>query len=150
MRDDPPPADRASAAPTARSVVAGWLVGLVVVLGALINALVGLLSFFAPTTFLTVIGHRGEPLTEGVRIFAAYTGARDLAVAVALAVLLAMRSRRVLPGLLATVAAANALDGVAALAFRRWAQVPGSFVFALAFVAAAIWLFKQPGGKEAI
>jgi hypothetical protein len=125
------------------------LVDAIVVLGALITGAVGVLSLVAPATFLAVIGHRGAHVTASTQIFASYTGARELAIAVALVILLALRSTRVLPGLMVVTAGANILDVADALVNGRWAQVPGAFVFALAFLAAAAWLFKQPHGHEA-
>jgi hypothetical protein len=146
--EDKPGAERL--APTEGGSVAGRrLVGAVVVLGALVNVTAGALSLFAPTAFLALVGHRGEPLTAGAQLLAAYAGARELAVGVALVILLVLRSTRVLAGLLAVTALANALDGVGALASQRWAQAPGAFVFALAFLAAALWLSRQPRRSRA-
>lgn len=139
-----PEGQQAWAGPADRSGAARWLVAAVIILGALITGLVGLLSLVAPTAFLAAIGHSGAHLTAGTQIFAAYTGARELAIAVALVVLLALHSTRVLPGLMVVTAGANLLDVVDALAAGRWVQVPGALVFALAFLAAAAWLVKQP------
>lgn len=140
----------ASAAPPSsdaspQAAVLHWLVALVVIVGALVNAAVGVLSLISPADFLALVGHRGEQVTAGTEIYAAYTGARDLAIAVALLVLLAMRSTRVLPGLMLVVASANAVDGADALVGGRWAQVPGAFAFAILFLLAAIWLFRHAG-----
>lgn len=117
------------------------LVAAVIVLSAVVNVAAGVLSLVAPAAFLAAIGHRGERLTTGTHIFAAYTGARELALGVTLLVLLALRSTRVLPSLLAMTALANALDGVAALASQRWEQAPGPVVFAIILLVAARCLF---------
>src|SRR5689334_2353029 len=76
-----------------------WPIAAVVILGALLTGLTGILSLVAPATFLTLTGHPGEPLTTGVMVFADYAGAREIAIAAALLVLLALRSQRVLPAL---------------------------------------------------
>jgi hypothetical protein len=138
-----PATERASAGAAPRSGRARWLVDAVVLLGALLTGLVGVLSLVAPAAFLAVIGHQGMPVTSSGQIFAAYTGTRELAIAVALVVLLVLRSTRVLAALMVVTAGANLLDAVDALAAGRWVQVPGALVFALAFLAAAAWLAKQ-------
>jgi len=144
MDTDKLPAESRSASSAEQSSLIRWLVGAVVVLGALVTGLTGVLSLVAPTTFLALIGHRGEPLTAGVRVFADYAGARELAIAVALVVLLVLRSRRVLLGLMVVTAGANAVDAVGAFAAGRWVQLPGAVVFALIFLATAAWLSTHP------
>jgi hypothetical protein len=133
---------------TTSSAVA-WLVRVVVVLGAVANGVVGALSLVAPRTFLGAVGHPDEPLSAGVQVFAAYTGTRDLAVALLLLVLLAARSTRPLAGVVLLVALTNTLDGLDALASQRWAQLPGALVFAAVFAAVAIWLLRRPGPTAA-
>lgn len=132
----------------AESLVLRWLARAVVALAVLINAIFGGLSLFAPASFLAIVGHPGEAVTSGTEIFAAYTGARDLAVAISLVVLVAMRSTRVLPGLLLVVALANALDGIDAIASGRGAQVPGALVAAILFSGAGAWLFGRLQARE--
>jgi hypothetical protein len=149
MDIDKPATARASAGSAPRSGQARWLVDAVVLLGALLTGLVGVLSLVAPAAFLTVIGHHGIPVTSSAQIFAAYTGTRELAIAVALVVLLMLRSTRVLAAVMVVTAGANLLDVVDALAVGRWAQVPGALVFALAFLAAAAWLVRQEHAQEA-
>src|SRR5262249_37763086 len=133
----------------ARSSAAAWLVRGVVVLGAVVNGVVGALSLVAPGTFLGAVGHPDEPLSAGVQVFAAYTGTRDLAVALLLLVLLAARSTPRLAGVVLLVALTNPLDGLDALASQRWAQLPGALTFAVVFVTVAIWLLRRPGPSTA-
>src|SRR5262245_10801174 len=133
----------------ARSSAVSWLVRGVVVLGAVANGVVGALSLVAPGTFLGAVGHPDEPLSAGVQVFAAYTGTRDLAVALLLLVLLAARSTRLLAGVVLLVALTNTLDVLDAIASQRWAQVPGALAFAVVFVAVAIWLLRRPGPSAA-
>jgi energy-coupling factor transporter transmembrane protein EcfT len=120
-----------------------WLVRIVVLLGAVVNGIVGALSLVAPQAFLASVGHPNEPLTAGAQTYAAYTGTRDLAVALVLVILLAARSTRLLAGVVLLVALTNALDLLDALASQRWPQVPGAFVFALAFGLITVWLLRQ-------
>ncbi|MGI8689243.1 MAG: hypothetical protein ACR2M3_11750 [Thermomicrobiales bacterium] len=148
IRTDTPVTGQAAASPTRRSVMVPWFIVIVVVLGALLNAMVGILSLFAPATLLASLGQSGEHLTAGTRLFAAYTGAREIPVAVLLVVLLVMRSR-LLPALMVLSASVYALDGLDALASGDGPRIAGSFVFAIAFLSAALWLFKQPREREA-
>jgi hypothetical protein len=126
---------------------ADWLVRVVVVVGALVNAAAGVLSLFAPERFLALVGHAGESLSPGAQMFAAYTGTRDLAVALMLIALLAVRSKQMLAGVMLLTALANALDGVDAVAHQRWAQAPGALVFAIVFLLAACWPLRRSGRR---
>jgi hypothetical protein len=115
----------------------------VVVVGALLNAVVGVLSLFAPQLFLSSVGLAGAEVTAAARLFADYTAARDLAIAGVLLGLLARRSTGGLPSVLVLVGAANVIDALVGVASQRWAQVPGSLVFAAAYLATAAWLARQ-------
>ena len=97
---------------------------------------------------MSVLGHPGDPVTGGTVQLAAYVGARELPMAVMLLVLLLMRSNRVLPAVMLLFAASNGLDAIDALAYQRWAQLPGAAVFALAFRAAASWLCQKRGQAQ--
>ncbi len=131
------------------SVSVARLVDIVVVLGALLMGAAGLTSIFAPQVFLIAVGVSGEPINAGTEIFARYTGARDVALAVMLLILLAVRSRRVLAGLVVATALANALDCALDLVAQRWPAALGPFLFAILYLAAAVWLFRQDRKKPA-
>lgn len=125
------------------SVSVALLVDVVVVLGALFIGAAGLVSIFAPQVLLTAVGVSGEPINAGTDVFARYTGTRDLALGAALLALVAIRSRRVLAALVVVTALANALDGALDLVVQRWPAAPGPFVFAIFYLAAAVWLLRQ-------
>lgn len=129
------------------SVSVARLVDIVVVLGALLTAAAGLASIFAPQVFLAAVGVSSEPINAGTEIFARYTGARDVALAVMLLILVAVRSRRVLAALVVATALANALDCALDLVAQRWPAAPGPFLFAILYLAAAAWLFRQDRKK---
>ena len=131
------------------SVSVARLVDIVVVLGALLLGAAGLASIFAPRVFLTAVGVSGEPINAGTEIFARYTGARDVALAVMLLTLVAVRSRRVLAGLVVATALANTLDCALDLVAQRWPAAPGPCLFASLYLAAAVWLFRQDRKKPA-
>lgn len=125
-------------------MAAVWVVRVIVALGALLSATIGVLGLLAPGNLLALLGYPGEHLTGGTVQLAAYVGARELPIAVILLVLLVAKSNRVLPAMMLLFAASNALDAIDALAFQRWAQLPGAAVFAVAFLVGAMWLLKQP------
>ena len=120
-----------------------WTSATIVVAGALVLGTVGLLSLFAPGAMLALVGYAGEQPSPGTRVFADYTGTRDVAIAVVLLVLLATRSSRALPAVLLLTALANGLDAAAALASQRWPQLPGALGFAIAFLVAAVLLSER-------
>lgn len=131
------------------SVSVARLVDIVVILGALLIGAAGLASIFAPQVVLTAVGVSGVPINAGTEIFARYTGARDVALAVMLLILVAARSRRVLAGLVVATALANALDCVFDLVAQRWPAAPGPFSFAVLYLAAAAWLIRHDRKRAA-
>ena len=131
------------------SVSVSRLVDIVVVLGALLMGAAGLTSIFAPQAFLIAVGVSGEPINAGTEVFARYTGTRDVALAVMLLILVAVRSRRVLAGLVVATALANALDCALDLVAQRWPAAPGPFLVAVLYFAAAAWLFRHDRKRAA-
>jgi ABC-type nickel/cobalt efflux system permease component RcnA len=115
-----------------------------VVLAIVTGAVFGMLSLLAPSTFLMIVGVRVVQLNEGAQLFAAYTGARELAIAVTLLVMLLTRASRGLAAVMLLTALANVFDVGHAILAQRWVQVPGALVFAIIFLAAALWLFNRP------
>ena len=103
----------------------------------------GLISLFALKAVLQAVGEGAQTLNAGTQIFANYTGTRNLAAAVVLLALVDMRSRRVLAGLLITVALANFLDAITDLVGQRWPAVPGPVIFTIAYLAAALLLLRR-------
>lgn len=134
------------AAHSPRRSVASWLVYCAVVLALVMSAGFGVLSLVAPHLFLASVGVGSDQVGDGARVFAAYAGARELAVAATLVVLLVMRSVRGLATVMLVAAFANVFDVVHALATQDWAQLPGALAVAIIFLAAAVWLYKQPAG----
>ena len=128
--------------------IAWWLSHGAVVLAMVTSAAFGVLSFLSPSAFLAVVGVHTGQLTEGAHIFAAYTGARELAIACTLLVLVLIKASRGLAAVMLLTAVANGFDAVHALLAQRWVQVPGALVFAIISLAAALWLFSRPAGPE--
>lgn len=125
-----------------------WLAYAAVVLAIVTNLALGLLSLLAPASFLRLVGERGAEVSANAQIFAAYGGARELAIAVALLVLLLLRATRGLAGVMLLAALANGFDLGHALLTQRWVQVPGALIFAIIYLTAALWLFRYTGEPD--
>jgi len=89
----------------------------------------------------------GTAVTDGVRLFAARMAARSLPLGLTLLVLLAIRSRHLLGGLLVLVAAVEIGDCISALANRDWSEFAGGLVVVIAFGWVARRLLRQPLGS---
>ena len=147
MKNDLPVAT-GPASDTDKRSVGRWLVSGVVTLAVVTGAIFGALSLFAPASFLSIVGVHSEQVSASAQVYAAYTGTRELAIAVTLVVLLVMRATRGLAAVMLLTALANALDVVHALAVQRWVQVPGALVFAVVYFATAVWLFRRSARRE--
>jgi uncharacterized membrane protein YedE/YeeE len=82
-------------------------------------------------------------MNQAARVYAHYLVARNLAVAIVLGILLAMRARRLLAGLLVLTALIQLLDAGLDAATGRWALVPGLLVLTAAFLVGAARLCGQ-------
>jgi hypothetical protein len=111
----------------------------VVLLGAALTAAGAVIALVRPALLLPP----GDQMTDAARVYADYLVARNLALAVMLGVLLAIRARRMLAGLLVLTALIQLLDAVLDAATGRWALVPGLLLFATAFGIAAARGFGQ-------
>jgi hypothetical protein len=104
-----------------------WLVAILIVLGALLLAVGG------PAT--------APPLSSQV---AAYLTDRNLALAVLLVALLLAAPARTLGVAVLVIAVMHAVDAGFDVYFRNVPATLGSLVFAILFLASAVWLFRQP------
>jgi Domain of unknown function (DUF4267) len=128
--------------------VGWWLAYIAVVLAVVTSAAFGVLCLFAPATFLGIVGERTVQVNAGAQVLAAYTGARELAIAITLLVLLVTRASRGLAAVMLLTALANVFDFGHAVIAQRWVQAPGALVFAIIYLAAAVWLFNRPARRE--
>ncbi|MEO8887927.1 MAG: hypothetical protein ABI301_03380, partial [Jatrophihabitantaceae bacterium] len=110
-----------------------WLIG-VVVLGALLTATGGLLA----------IHPQGEHLNTAGQNYADYFLTRNLAMAVLLLLMLALRAQRVLTGLMILTALIQSLDAVTATVTGRLGLVPIDLAFTAAFLIGAAHLSTGP------
>ncbi len=116
-----------------RSPWSWWLVGMVL-LGALLTAAGGLLA----------IQPGGAHLTAAGQDYADYFATRNLAMAMTLVLMLALRSRRVLAALMVVTALIQTLDAITASLTGRLGLVPVDLLFAAAFLIGAARLSAGP------
>ena len=114
-------------------------VSIVVILGALLTLTGAVISKVDPTLLTN-----GTPMTDSARIYAGYTFARDLALAVMLLLLWVVRARRVLAGFMVLTVLIQFFDIVDDLLRGAFLLLPVVFVFALVFLLAAWRLFGRP------
>ncbi len=113
-------------------------VSIVVILGALLTLTGAVISKVDPTLLTN-----GSPMTDAARIYADYTFARNLSLAVLLLLLLAVRARRMLAGFMVLIALIQMVDVVDDLVRGAFLLVPGLLVFAIVFLLGAGRLFGQ-------
>src|SRR5262245_1594490 len=107
-------------------------VSIVVILGALLTLSGAVISQLDPTLLTD-----GHPMTDSARIYAGYTFARDLSLAVMLLLLLFVRARRILAGLMVLTVLIQVVDIVNDLFRGAILLLPVVFVFAIVFLLAA-------------
>jgi hypothetical protein len=117
-----------------------WWLSTIVVLGALLTATGGILALVRPET---LVGS-GEPMNAAAYTYAGYLISRDLALAVMLLAMLALRARLALASLMVLTALTQVIDAVVDAITGRASLLPIILVFAAAFFIGAIRLFGQP------
>lgn len=115
-----------------------WI-SIVVIPGAILTATGAVISKVDPTLLTN-----GSPMTEAARVYADYTFARNLSLAVMLLLMLALRSRRMLAGFMVLIALIQFFDVINDLTRGDFLLVPGLLVFAIVFLVGASQLFGQP------
>ena len=113
-------------------------VSIVVILGTLLILAGAVISKLDPTLLTN-----GSPMTDAARIYADYLFARNLALAVMLLLLIAIRAQRMLAGFMVLVALIQLVDSVDDLARGAFLLVPGLLVFAIVFLLGAWRLFGR-------
>jgi hypothetical protein len=116
-----------------------------VTLGAILMAMGAIIALVKPGLLLGP----GEAVTTGVRVYAGYLWSRNLALASALIVLVARRSRYMLRGMMLLTALVQLLDAVLDAVEGRWVLVPGVVVFAIVLLLGAEWLARRLAGNGA-
>jgi hypothetical protein len=106
---------------------------LVALLGALLSLAGGIISLVNPA----MLTGPHDAINNAVHVYAGYTTARDLAVAILLLWLLAISARRALGQLLFLVALIQLIDAAIDCIEARWTIAPGVFILGILFFAAA-------------
>jgi hypothetical protein len=115
----------------------------VVVIGAVLLTAGALISLFYPT--LLVSPH--DEINPAVRVYAAYTFSRDLALAFMLSTALLLRARATLNSLLLLTGFILLLDAFTDVMDHRWVIVPAALVIGAIFFLAAAALSGFPFWK---
>lgn len=136
MIEQPRPA-RSVTSPLPRWVTA------IVILGALLTAAGGIIALAHPETLLGP----GDHMNQAAHVYAGYLVSRNLALAVVLLAVLALRARSALVGLMVYTALAQLIDAIVDAATGRAALLPVVLVFAAAFLVGAARLSGQAWWK---
>jgi hypothetical protein len=83
-------------------------------------------------------------MNDAARVYADYTFARDLALAIMLLFLVIVRARRMLAGFMMLVALIQIIDILNDLARGAFVLIPGLLLFAILFLIGAQQLFGSP------
>jgi hypothetical protein len=120
-------------------------VGVAVVLVALLFAAGAIIALARPALLVT----SGADIDEAAHVYAGYTASRDVVLAVALLVLLVIRARQVLAGVLVLAALIQAVDIVVDASSGRLVLVPGLAVVGALMLATATRLARRPAWRAA-
>jgi hypothetical protein len=107
----------------------GW-VALVVVIGAILLIMGGVISLVAPAMLVA----RGAPVGDAARVYAGYTASRDLALGGMLLGSLFLRKYVAMNTLLLLIAAIQFLDAGIDCLEGRWTVAPGVLVLGVIFL----------------
>ena len=121
-----------------------WWVSLIVIVGALlltVGAIVGL-------TNPAMLVPPNAQITDAVRIYAGYFVSRNLALAAMLLLMLSLRSRRILSGLMALTAVIQVFDAVLDAMEGRWTLVPGVLLLGVAYLIGVVRLSGREFWRE--
>jgi hypothetical protein len=110
-----------------------------VIVGAMLMGLGGVIALVKPGLLLGP----GEVISSGVRVYAGYLVSRNLALAGMLLVLLFLRARQMLIGMMFLTGLIQMFDAVLDGFEGRWPIVPGVVVFAVVFFLGAQRLSKK-------
>lgn len=119
-----------------------WWIAAIVIAGAALAASGAVISRAAPTMLTG-----GAPMSAAASVYADYFFARNLPLAAMLIILLCLRARQALAGVMVLTALIQLMDVVNDLTRGQLLFVPGLLVFALAFAGTAAWLLRRPAGQ---
>ena len=111
-----------------------------VVAGGLLMTLGGLIALVNPSMLMSP----NDQITDGVKIYAGYLVARNLALGLFLPLLLAMRARCALGSMMVLVGFIQLFDVIMDCIEGRWAIVPGVLVLGILYLIAAARVSGAP------
>jgi len=115
----------------------------IVILGALLMAAGAIIALVHPAMMVSP----GADINVAARVYAGYLVSRNLAIAMMLLVLLALRARAVLGGFMVLTGLIQVLDIGMDAVEGRWGLIPGILVFALVFLMGASRVAGRPFWK---
>ncbi len=113
-----------------------WWVATIVIIGALLTATGGILALVRPEMLLDP----GQAMNQAAHVYASYLVSRNLAIAIMLVVMLALKSRQMLASLMLLAALVQGIDGVVDATTGRQALLPIVVLLAVAFLLGSIRL----------
>jgi hypothetical protein len=111
-----------------------------VVAGGLLMTLGGVIALVKPSMLMSPI----DEVTNGVKIYAGYLVARNLALGLFLPLLLVLRARRALASMMVLVGVIQILDVIMDCIEGRWAIVPGVLVLGILYLLGAARVAGAP------
>jgi hypothetical protein len=111
------------------SLIPWWVSGIVWI-GILLTATGAILALVHPET---LVGS-DAPMNQAAYVYAGYLVSRDLALAILLLVMLLLKARRVLAGLMALTILTQVIDAIVDLTTGRISLVPPILLLAIAFL----------------
>jgi hypothetical protein len=121
------------------SIIPLWVRAFVIVGGVLL-ALGGFIALINPSMLISP----HDEITHGVKVYAGYVAARNLALGIFLPLLLALRARRALGSLMVLVGMIQMLDVIMDCIEGRWVIVPGVVVLGLLYFFSAARVSGAP------
>jgi hypothetical protein len=125
--------------PSGRSTLPWWL-NAVVVLGALLMIMGGLIALLQPSRLVST----RDDITGAVRVYAGYFAARALVLAIFLLVAVILRAKEILNTLMLLTAFVQVADTIVDCLEGRWIVLPGVFVVGLLFFVGSARLSGHP------
>ncbi len=117
-----------------------WWVVSIIVLGILLSATGGLLALLHPALLVGA----NEPITPAASVYAGYLVSRNLALAIMLSVMLILRARHALAGLMLLTILIQVIDIVVDSTSGRTSLLPPIVLLAIAFLLGLVRLAGHP------
>jgi hypothetical protein len=128
--------------PSTPAIPALWVT--IVMVGAILLTAGGIIALVHPIMLVSP----GDQINSAVHTYAGYLASRNIALAIMLLALLAIRAKIPLASLMILIALVQLIDAGIDCSERRWSIVPGILIFALIFCVGAARLTGYPFWKR--